>query len=624
MSTCRSQEEVVWTLIDQTLDSLFDSVGSSRSATPSTSALVTPRSSGEDTGRNSQDSERELPSGGGGVVVNTSSSSALFSTPQSVSSDRYALPSALARVELDQYQSDSSLTDLQGSGVFYSLVPDDTASVTDSEVEFKVPPAVSKAGGRHVAFDPSASTAARKRRCTPPKLNTDLSLFVSKDLIQGQDPSLLSPKLHRESREEEDAGLKAADVMGGKASDASRWKEVDGEGWMAAVGGSNLWQAYTDLRSLEMEEKEPRRQLRFASQSFLDNYTDSDGSSVSDGKGRPHGKSDNSASRSQARSPSKHAGSVLSRSEDFTRPGKVRQHKTSVKKVVPGETTVSRTMQPQPTPSQRSTQSAHINKPRDLSLMPSRDSQPNTPLPTKLLLNPKDFLSRPVRKTSPGERQEDEKGAETLDSMLERLGIGGGHSRAHRSHSAPGKKLQSSQGRKSDSFVSGRSTKYPVDVTLSDRAMQPRSDKSKSRTHSADSTSSKQLRVSHQHRPGKATHSEFAPQQSDQPPSFKASQPKRHGHRRDREVVQRSLEDLHVNFTHSPLSHSSKVKSRSEQALHVLSEAFCEEEGKYSYTPLKHFLPPPSPSTSLLSTYSVSEGDLRHLPHRLAEDGERF
>ena len=612
MSTCRSQSEAVWTLVDQMLDSLFDSVSSSRSATPNTSTLVTPRSSEEDTGRNSQDSEREGLRGGAVGMVNTSNSSAPFSTPQSLGSDRYSLPSALARVELDHYQSDSSLTDLQGSGVFYSLEPDDAASVTDSELEFKVPLAVGKAGGRRVAFDSSARTATRKRRSTPPKVNTDLSVFVSKDVNQMQGSSLLSPKLHREIREEEEnAGLTAADVTGGKAKDASGWKEVDGEGWMAAVGGSNLWQAFTDLRSLEMEEKEPRRQLRFASQSFLDNYTDSDGSSASDGKGRPHRKSHGSGGRSQARLSFKQAGSVLSRSEDFTQPGKVRQHSRSVKKVMPGETAPV-TRQPQPTPSHHSPQPTHIHSPADPSLPPHQDTRPSSILPAKLLLNPKDFLSQSGRKTSPGGQQERGKEAETLDSMLERLGIGGGHSRSHRTLSVPGKKLQSKQDRQSDSVVSGRSMKHTVDVTASDRVMQPSSQKSKSRTRSADNTL------------GKDARSVFAPLPSDQPPLLRASQPHRHGHRGDGEVLQRSLEDLLVNSTRSPLSHNSKVKSRSEQALHMLTEVRGEEEGRYSYTPLQHLLPPPTPSTSLLSTYSVSEGDLSHLPRHLAWDGELF
>ncbi|XP_070177816.1 trichohyalin-like [Littorina saxatilis] len=694
--TERSVEKGVWPLVDHALDCLFDSVSSSCSATPNTSAPVTPRSSGDptpntsaaltprssedDTGRILRDSEGEGPTPGGRVNLSGPSS-----TPQSQGSERYSLPSALAGVDLES----NSSQDLQASGVFYSLQIDDTASVTDSETEFRQPlPPVRKA--KHVGFQTTKPETGKKRRSTPPKIKSNLSVFVNKDegKKRSSSSSLLPPRLHTEgdgSEQEEGVG-----------SESGGWKEVDGEGWVEAVGGTNLWQAYEDLRSMELEEKDAtRRKLSFASKSFLDNFADSDGSSAaSEGKGHGGGQRKKASLR--------HA--ELSRSVDFTVQGLlVNQHSSKAGSLAQGSKTDSsatrhhsleRSPQPVRGDKARSLKSSsysvskdsnpsHKNRSDNLSVEPHRETQrhssqpdshaakrdrsvdsilhhgnhfhgsylsshgvsrdrpvlsdhhghsaphhdrhysaPASTLPAKLLLNPKNFLSKSsAQKTSSSaHHQEAAPEGETLDTMLARLGIKGDHSRSHRSHSTPAKKDKSS--RLSDSFLSS-ATHYQADA---ESEASPGVGKTKSRTRSAEGLiPSSDVPTRGQHRSGKHAHSSVhTPQLSSQAPVFTGSHSRRVG--REAEVLQRSLEDLKGTRPHPSLSHATKAKSRSEQALNVLSEAFGEGDGQesYRYTPLKQFLPPPSPSTSLLSTHSVSEGDLSHLPKHLAWDRQVF
>ena len=666
--------------MDQALDSLFDSISSSHSNTPNTSDITTPRSSDEDTSRALLEREEVK-------VTDNSASSTRYSTPQSNGSERYELPSALGNSDVYQSRSHSSMEDLSAQGVFYSLLPDDTASVTDSELDFKVPLPVKKTGSRRVAFQETR----RRGRSTPPQAKTDLSVFIGKEGDRSTDtslsPSLLSPKLHRKESEKEGVGWAA----GGEEEEGGVWKEVKGEGWTSAVGGSNLWQAFNDLRSLELEEKEPRRQLRFSSQSFMDNFTDSDASfasSTADGPPAP-----------QKQQRGQHGTDILSRSQDFTAKGRVRKgrsHSTSVENLLAVESMTAKPLIPSPKSTESLTLTPHrLDSSRsgkgkgegrkvpsrlsshharsDSALVRPRhahsaDRDSNHPqaahgdLPpgvshpgsvsSKLMLNPKDFVSQALRKASPsgrsGSRQKSPAGgergkntqqtdsglsaqgegstqgvrveSETLSSMLERLGI----------RSQPGG-TSSQQTKPDPPREERRSNTVSPAPRLSTNPSSGHAGRPKMRTHSADEATQRQMAVRRSN-PGPASLSVFTPHPSSHAPTQKTSHSRRR--RQEEEKVLRSLEELseHVPLAHphSSLAPSDKAKSRSEQALHILSEAFGEggNRGGFRYTPLQQLLPPPSPSTSLLSTYSVSEGDLRHLPSHLpphlAFDGHTY
>ncbi|XP_076438809.1 uncharacterized protein LOC143277792 [Babylonia areolata] len=692
----RLQNPDVWGLIDQALDSLFDSVSSSRSATPSTSNPITPRSSEEDDDTApphpppphtsaAEGGERDRGRRDGGVG-NTSLGSTRLSTP---GSERYALPASLGEMNNHHHRSHGSLEELHGSGVYYSLLPDDTASVTDSELEFKVPQAVRRAVGRRSAFHAAQPTSAAasaessgqrsRRSATPPKVKTDLSVFAGN---KGDDdkattsPILLSPKLlHREKE-----------------------------------GGS----------CLEGEGRDPRRQLRFTSRSLLDSVatattttTDSDASFTSGGGDpdpeprRPlprHHDSDDggeghrSSSKVKVRPPG-----MLSRSQDFTgvrekslslslrqeNAGAGGGHAARERSVSGGKT--------QPKPSERSPQPAsrrsHNHLPgrsssvtssshqelgirdrgrstamtssntatppgRGKSLPSRRSPQPPLSLPpdvhgtttptsrprssqhasaersqqaqlgkaattsSKLLLNPRDFLSGSGKKLFPtaphesrlntsshgasGEGLEKDlgegvldisTGLETLHSMLEKLGISAPnaaaasssshHTHSHHSQSAP---------RKKTSFA-GREGAVPDSAATTQKAPAGKaktqdSHKSKTRTRSADDTSFGSD-------PGScwAKLSVFSPRQASQEPVFRGTrrQGRRRGGEREEVVVRRSLEDLPTHYYRGdddddeedlPSSlglgvggrsgGGGRVRWKSEQALHVLSEALGE------------------------------------------------
>nr|KAG5707258.1 hypothetical protein BaRGS_000032 [Batillaria attramentaria] len=331
--------EEVWQMMDAALDSLFDSVSSSLSATPSTSAGVTPRSSEEDgmasdvavdTERGPMDEKHHdlpVPHQRPGHA-NTSSSSGnqsvgAFSTPQSVESDRYALPSALGKVELfDQGQSDMSLAELQGSGVFFPLVPDETASVTDvlsdTDQDFKQPLPLRK-GNKHKSKLEELSQKLAKfpvkggKTITAPGLQTATKTFpvFSKEPTKSQADAMFSPKLHRKSWVKEEMGVSGESVG---------WKDVDAGVWTEAVGSTNLWQAYTDLKDMELSDKQPRRQLRFQSQTFMDGYTDSD-TDCRNGETDMEGNrlAATTAEKETAVKSSTHRSALVSRSSDFSR-----------------------------------------------------------------------------------------------------------------------------------------------------------------------------------------------------------------------------------------------------------------------------------------------------------------
>ncbi|KAL8562153.1 hypothetical protein ACOMHN_041988 [Nucella lapillus] len=733
----RLQTPDMWSLMDQALDSLFDSVSSSRSATPGTSNPITPRSSSEDDATLAShhanlDTSVGGGRGGGGEVrggnVNNSSlnnnnflsnnnslhiNSTHASTPQSSGSERYALPAALSMPEISHQRTHGSLEDLQASGVFYSLLPDDTASVTDSELEFKVPQAVKKTGARRNTGrvgKTSSVSDLRQGRSTPPKMTSRLSVFAggSNASPPPHSPTLLSPKLHREGKGR--VGLWRAGEEGVVREGEGGWKGMDGDGWMAAVGSTNLWQAYSNLQSLETEEKEPRRQLRFSSQSLADSATDSDASFTSIGDRLPqHDDSDSSAGHHRnvkvkvKVSPSpgdKPRRSAFSRSEDFSlveeslslRPSGRHDGQARHCSAQAGERTLCGKTQPQfsdQSPQlargQGSGRSSLTSSHPDLGVkgweetppgrkktrtLNSRHAPHNAPLSvpahsspsqhapahhaqhaqlssaaSSKLLNPKDFLTRPGKKRSPSERPDPKSSpatsgesstqGETTHPLAEREGGGWGEKKQGRGEKTP-KKSHAPSGRERTTDAAATSSSSPstissVKKSSSEKAKHPdghsQKQPPKTRTRSADPTIS-----SSQPRSSARLLSVFSP------PSPQSSQilVPRGKHRRpspgEGSLVQRSLEDLHDHSL--PLAAAdSRVRWRSEQGLHVLSEALGggggeEEEGgyghSYSYTPLKHFLPPPSPSTSLMSTYSVSEGDLRNLPTHLGFDGNRF
>ncbi|KAK7497810.1 hypothetical protein BaRGS_00010944 [Batillaria attramentaria] len=671
--------EEVWQMMDAALDSLFDSVSSSLSATPSTSAGVTPRSSEEDgmasdvavdTERGPMDEKHHdlpVPHQRPGHA-NTSSSSGnqsvgAFSTPQSVESDRYALPSALGKVELfDQGQSDMSLAELQGSGVFFPLVPDETASVTDvlsdTDQDFKQPLPLRK-GNKHKSKLEELSQKLAKfpvkggKTITAPGLQTATKTFpvFSKEPTKSQADAMFSPKLHRKSWVKEEMGVSGESVG---------WKDVDAGVWTEAVGSTNLWQAYTDLKDMELSDKQPRRQLRFQSQTFMDGYTDSD-TDCRNGETDMEGNrlAATTAEKETAVKSSTHRSALVSRSSDFSRKIKTLSVRyKSMEDLIP-ESSVDEL--PVPGSLKQSHTTPDLFRPKDYdpsqSYTPHKEKEKSltNTVPSKLLLNPKNFLSKPAQKpVSTGGKPEGRE-PETLDSMMARLGFSkttlnmasadtadedddtflpkGRHSDSFVFNN---RKSAFSTGRKSDSFMQEKMPlpghgKEPLEHGAS---KEPRAhsagDVSCSRSHQQDGHSSgkfssKQLDL----------HRLLKPEPSKEPtvPRHISHSHTRHGHRhRSDDLVQRSLEEHQVKEKfYPPLSHNERSKSRSEQALHVLGEAFGTGVGRdggdsvYHYTPLQRLLSPASPSTSLLSTYSVSEGDLRLTPYEIVgKESERF
>lgn len=317
---CRSAGENLWITVEQNLDCLFDSVSSAFSLTPSASTTTTPRS----IEKKDQSLDEDKITDGHQLVrtkISTHKASCSsgkgfhtpLSTPRSVESEHLALPSHLSRVELfDQGHPDASISELQGSGIFFPLVSEETSSLTDlhsdSDMESKLQP-----------VKPCFVTVSSKnndKNTDQDKIRSQFSCAKSENvhpkIIKSSDVgslSLWTSNLHKGRGEEKSEGLE-------KGDNAGEWREIGIQSWSEAEAMPNLWQAFTDVADLRLEtEKNPRKQLYFDTETDLN-------SNVGIGRGVLSPKMTVSPARDlnpQSNGVSEQRSALLSKSGDFTK-----------------------------------------------------------------------------------------------------------------------------------------------------------------------------------------------------------------------------------------------------------------------------------------------------------------